>query len=207
MAETQTTPTEPAEEPQVVEQLFSGRGVTNMPWVSFMQKHRGKSKAGEAKDKLDHKVRPKIDTKVGDPFSLVKVLAGVENFNREVTKLIWEIADDAAEESLDANGVIHGPTLLAKFAEGFLPGSRKSGGGKRQLQEQISELQLKLQPFMARTLSMMKERGLPVEKRTTKPFTTEEEMVMTQYLIKMTELSQALEKKERKGVAAVVSKA
>lgn len=215
MSETQTTTVEPItktepqeqQEPQVKRQQFNFRGISNWTWMFFTQKHRGKVKAGEAKDKQDFKVRPEIDTKLSDPFVIVKTVVGVENFNREVTKLIWEIADDAASESLDTNGQFHMPTLLLKFVEGFLPGSRKSGGGKRQLQEQISELQLKLQPFMARTLSMMKERTLPVEKRTAKPFTSEEEMVMTQYLIKMTELSQALEKKERKGIAAIISKA
>lgn len=165
---------------------------TVMPWITFFQKHRGKAREGQKAGDLEQKFRPDFDVKATDPFSQLRTVVGVENFNREIIKLAWEIADDAVDESV-VDGKVHAPTLATKFCEGWLPGTRRTGTGKKQIKEKMAEIQMKLQPFMKKTVEAMKAKQ-PLR------ISPQEELEVAQLLAELGELSAKLEKKERKGI-------
>lgn len=206
MAEVATNPVSiPVPTPAVEEQVKTPLPLTinniKLMFLSWAAKRKGKEKKDGTSKAFTLRIRPEIqlldasEKDIPDPFTAFRSAVGLRNWNQTIARCLADIADDAAAESVKADGNVDAPTFVLKFLELFQPGSRRAGTGKAVIQQKIIDLDGRLRPFQD---GMMKaaQQGVPY-----KWPTPGSEMEFGQLLSEKILLHQQLEKKGRVGLA------
>lgn len=106
-------------------------------------------KKGKSAGKLAYFI--KVDLTAEDPFGSIRKIVGEENWNRAVmATLVRPNCNDATRDAMSPEGTVSDTSWINAFSEQFLPGSRRSGTGIKQLREKIQAIMEEVQPYMLR---------------------------------------------------------
>lgn len=143
-------------------------------------------KRGRAKGNLAYFI--KLDMSKPDPFVDIKKLVGEENWNRSIMEsLVRPNCNDATHEAINPEtGEVSDTSWINAFAEQFLPGTRRSGTGIKQLREKLQEIMKEIEPFM---MKIAKKQTL----------TEEENNRYLNLVVQYADLQEKIEGKSRKG--------
>lgn len=185
MATTDTAPTVEAPEAEVVSPEIPD---VESPIVIGTKTHtliETTLKKGKGKGEIRYYL--KVDLAKANAFADIIESVGLENWNRTVyAEVIRQACNDATHDATDKDGNVTDADWAKKFQEQFVPGSRKSGTGVKQLREKQQALFAEIQPAL-----MKQAKG--------EKLTETENHRLLQLLADFQQVNEKIETKSRKG--------
>lgn len=159
-------------------QFPSGRTFTTLQGVHT----KGKAK-GHPRVNFD------LDLSKADPFAELRSEVGLENWNRELASMIRSKCADATSDAIAENkeGLLEDTVWAKKFLEQWVPSTRRSGVGVKELRAKMAGIFNELNPLL------IKQTKTP-----TQMTATETNRLLT-LLADYSDLNEKVEERSRKG--------